>query len=303
MWYSIPLIFLCQGREIIEQSDDIDRLLHIATVVSRVGLAVTVRSARDTFREHLASMLLLWLKELTCGRLQPFPAFHDATAIMRDVLCEELCSEWKRGGPAAATQRAATPVGARKEEEEQEDEEMICTDDEEGRDERGEVRAGGDDVVMEEPGEEEGSEGVELDADVNITEAELEVMRSGGAGIEEEEGLEREAWPWVEGERYQTFTYPYEDFMKKLRLDWIMLFDRRLWKETRICMRDIIIRALIIHPEYKTICGRFFLVRGFVVTLLFRRTQVIRIGRLSSNLLKLNYFAFLHRHSVRSQLS
>ncbi|RUS18204.1 hypothetical protein BC937DRAFT_89041 [Endogone sp. FLAS-F59071] len=245
--------FPCQGREIIEQSDDIDRLLKIATVVSRVGLAVTVRSARDTFREHLASVLLLWLKELTCGRLRPFPRFHDATAIMRNVLCEELCSEWKRGGPAAATQRAATP-GARREEEEQEDEEMIYTDDEEGRDERGEeVKAGGDDVVMEEPGE-EGSEGVELDADVNITEAEWEVMRNGGAGLEEE-GLEREAWPGIEREGYQTFTYPYEDFTKKLRLDWIMLFDRRLWKEARISMRDIIIRTLIIHPEYKKICG------------------------------------------------
>ncbi|RUP52467.1 hypothetical protein BC936DRAFT_145224, partial [Jimgerdemannia flammicorona] len=220
------------GREIIEMSDDIDRLLNIARVVSRVGLAVTVRSARDTFREHVSGMLLLWLKELTCGKLRLFPHFGDGVTVLRDILCAELCSEWRRGVSSAAANR-----GPRH--DDPEDEEMAYTDEE----------TAGDDVVMEERREEEeaASEGiVELDADVDITEAEWDVVR----GAEEDD---TETWPGVWEERQRTSALQYEDFRKKLRLDWLMLVDRRLWKEVRICMRDMFIGALIIKQEYKKI--------------------------------------------------
>ncbi|KAK1149151.1 E3 ubiquitin-protein ligase ubr1 [Aspergillus melleus] len=46
---------------------------------------------------------------------------------------------------------------------------------------------------------------------------------------------------------------PYEDLWKRTRLDWMILFDLRLWKKTRTDLRDLYIGTVVNVPEFKRI--------------------------------------------------
>ncbi|CAJ0823623.1 3994_t:CDS:10 [Entrophospora sp. SA101] len=78
------------GRDIVEISDDIPRLLSIARTISSIGLAVTIRSARDTFREEMCGLFIDWLKDLANGMV------GSNIHVLREIICEELCKKWKK---------------------------------------------------------------------------------------------------------------------------------------------------------------------------------------------------------------
>lgn len=48
---------------------------------------------------------------------------------------------------------------------------------------------------------------------------------------------------------------PYEDLWKRTRLDWMILFDLRLWKKTRTDLRDLYIGTVVNVPEFKRVMG------------------------------------------------
>ncbi|OJJ45395.1 hypothetical protein ASPZODRAFT_70027 [Penicilliopsis zonata CBS 506.65] len=48
---------------------------------------------------------------------------------------------------------------------------------------------------------------------------------------------------------------PYEDLNQRTRLDWMILFDLRLWKKTRQDLRDLYISTVVNVPEFKRIMG------------------------------------------------
>ena len=50
----------------------------------------------------------------------------------------------------------------------------------------------------------------------------------------------------------------YEDLMKNIRLDSMILFDLRLWKQTRIQLRDLYISTVVNVPQFKRILGLRF---------------------------------------------
>ncbi|THH12848.1 hypothetical protein EW146_g7310 [Bondarzewia mesenterica] len=79
-----------QGREVIEMSNNIPRLLEIAQAVAQIELSVTVRRAYDTFREQVVGVILEWLRDLTRSRL------GTDTLILREVVAEELLTKRRR---------------------------------------------------------------------------------------------------------------------------------------------------------------------------------------------------------------
>lgn len=48
---------------------------------------------------------------------------------------------------------------------------------------------------------------------------------------------------------------PYEDLWHRTRLDWLILFDLRLWKKTRTDLRDLYISTVVNVPQFKRIMG------------------------------------------------
>ncbi|KAA8909491.1 hypothetical protein FN846DRAFT_942436 [Sphaerosporella brunnea] len=50
----------------------------------------------------------------------------------------------------------------------------------------------------------------------------------------------------------------YEDLRRRVRLDWLIMFDLRLWKKARIGLRDLYISTVVVIPEFKRILGLRF---------------------------------------------
>lgn len=50
----------------------------------------------------------------------------------------------------------------------------------------------------------------------------------------------------------------HEDLLERVRLDWMILFDLRLWKKVRVALRDLYISTVVTIPEFKRILGLRF---------------------------------------------
>ncbi|KAF9254527.1 hypothetical protein L218DRAFT_951484 [Marasmius fiardii PR-910] len=78
------------GREMIEMSTDVSRLLEMAQSIAQTDLGVTIRRAYDTFREQVASVIIEWLVDLTQCRL------GTDTLILREIIAEEMLTPRRR---------------------------------------------------------------------------------------------------------------------------------------------------------------------------------------------------------------
>jgi E3 ubiquitin-protein ligase UBR1 len=81
------------GREVIDMSTHVARLLEVAQTISQIDLGVTIRRAYDTFREQVAAVLVEWLLDLTRARLST------DTLVLRELIAAELLSPRKRESP------------------------------------------------------------------------------------------------------------------------------------------------------------------------------------------------------------
>ncbi|KAI9739109.1 MAG: hypothetical protein M1834_007322 [Cirrosporium novae-zelandiae] len=64
---------------------------------------------------------------------------------------------------------------------------------------------------------------------------------------------------WLERNQVNKDNLPlHDDLRKRLRLDWLLLFDLRLWKKARIDLRDLYIGTVVSIPEFKRIIGLRF---------------------------------------------
>lgn len=73
-----------KGRDVIEVAADSRRLLDTAHRISTVDLTVTMRRAFDTFREHMAAVIIEWLLDL----LQCHVAGD--TSVLKDIIASEI---------------------------------------------------------------------------------------------------------------------------------------------------------------------------------------------------------------------
>ncbi|TGO64791.1 hypothetical protein BOTNAR_0084g00230 [Botryotinia narcissicola] len=104
------------GRSVIKYDHNIDKLLRVSRVVEQIKVTVTIRSARDTFREQMCGTIIEWLSDISGCSVGP------DQKILRQVVCEEMLKEWNRGSEASNAEIGLKGI------DEHEREEMLWSD-------------------------------------------------------------------------------------------------------------------------------------------------------------------------------
>ncbi|KAF2711737.1 hypothetical protein K504DRAFT_428429 [Pleomassaria siparia CBS 279.74] len=82
------------GRSAIVYRSDVKELLRMAKIIEDIKLTVTIRSARDTFREHMGGAIIDWISDISgCS-------VGDDSQILQQTVCEELLKPWRVGSEA-----------------------------------------------------------------------------------------------------------------------------------------------------------------------------------------------------------
>ena len=85
------------GRSILAYRSDVDTLLRMAKTIEAIRVTVTIRSARDTFREQMCGTLVEWLSDVSgCS-------VGTDNHILRQTVCEEVMLPWRQGSSATHT--------------------------------------------------------------------------------------------------------------------------------------------------------------------------------------------------------
>jgi E3 ubiquitin-protein ligase UBR1 len=320
------------GRSAIVYRTDIKELLRMAKIIEEIKLTVTIRSARDTFREQMAGALVDWISDIAgCS------VGHD-NQILRRTVCEELLKPWRVGSEASnqsigkdglddhemedkeaelngffpgllPIQRRAQIIRIQRRRTDPNDDTTASDDDEE---DDGEAAADGgeDDMDIDEVGAQDNDGDVEMEAYESADEA-LEVSEATMAGYpappppppapqrgQHEQSLtpaESDSEPigaptlsrveptmqvpetpltrslplrpsrppgyWLEKpEAYgkKPGTPPHEDLWQRLRLDHLILYDLRMWKQLRIGVRDVFISTVVTIPQFRRLLSLRF---------------------------------------------
>lgn len=344
------------GRSIIKYSLDVDELLHVSKVIEQIKVTVTIRSARDTFREQMCGTIIEWLNDIAGCSVGPD---HN---ILRQVICEEMLKKWSTGSSASNKdvgmkglddhemednrrfemiqrqqeifRRAAivvTAAGMDDDDDDSDDDdspdtfanleesleaEQIGSDDDDDDDEEsdfatavehylfhpsatqtdtdpdGDVLMTGDDaedsplehgeatgagfpppppppppVLRRQnrdrdltPSDSDTAEILPLISHTVYAKAHMDVPKTPGPKSKNKPPS-KPARYWLETS--QTYTdresVPlHENLWERLRLDWMILFDLRMWKRVRIDLRDLYISTVVSIPEFKRVLGLRF---------------------------------------------
>ncbi|KAG0643765.1 hypothetical protein HOY80DRAFT_1031954 [Tuber brumale] len=310
------------GRSIVAYNDSLPELMRISSIIEQIKVTVTIRSARDTFREQMCGTIIEWLGDIAgCS----VGGHND---ILRTTICEELLGVWRVGSkasntevgkkgiddhaveeidnPVLGTRRVVVPIevvtGAGTDDDVDMDEgdieDQIVDVDHDGDDDGGGGEAD-DDVDMvgsvlaqlggriigaigmgpqNQTGRaHENAQTMTVQAETAIEQTQ-EASGSASAYIEEEmpdvppiprtPGFHHSRRPgapvpkhWLEKPAGYANKYPvppHEDLRQRVRLDWLILFDLRLWKKARIDLRDLYISTVVAIPEFKRILGLRF---------------------------------------------
>lgn len=301
------------GRSIVTYSYSIEELLKISTIIEQIKVTVTIRSARDTFREQMCGTIIEWL-----GDIAGCSAGGDNN-ILRTVICEELLGLWRVGSLASNTEigKKGLDDHALAEDERSKAQGMIMVG---GLPIEVVIAAEVESDDMDVDGEGEGMEGEEDDDDDDGDDVDMVgIGGGGGLGGESEDDApnaqpvqtEEETPPvqpvgaaeepvdemnqdeedeyelsarmpkiphtpgtrhsrrpgppapqyWLEKPGGYIIRHPlppHEDLRQRVRLDWLILFDLRLWKKARVDLRDLYISTVVAIPEFKRILGLRF---------------------------------------------
>jgi E3 ubiquitin-protein ligase UBR1 len=323
------------GRSAIVYRSDLKELLRMAKIIEEIKLTVTIRSARDTFREQMAGALVEWLADIAgCS-------VGDDSRILRHTICEELLKPWRVGSEASnrnigkdglddhemedkdteldvsgflhgllPIQRRAQVIRIRRRRNNNANDDTTASDDDEDEDGEG-AADGGDDMDIDEVGAHDNDGDVEMEAYESADEA-LEVSEATMAGYpppppppppprqsQQEQSVtpaESDSEPnigapslshvepmvtipdtphvrslplrlskppkyWLEKpENYgkKPGTPAHEDLWQRLRLDHLILYDLRMWKQLRVGVRDVFISTVVSIPQFKRLLSLRF---------------------------------------------
>ncbi|KAK2736784.1 hypothetical protein FQN57_000556 [Myotisia sp. PD_48] len=316
------------GRSVVKYSKDLPGLLGVSRIIEHIKVTVTVRSARDTYREQMCETIIEWFSDIAnCS-------VHDDNVLLRHIICEQMLEPWRTGSGAsnidigqngiddhtldeykpvrttiiswATTQGTdliavdLEPAMGVDEDEQDEDNDGIevameddgHTDEDMAIDAVSLAMAGDDtmhgaDVDMDGGSEEEmetaefsqpnpttGTPGpaiTERDVDGMDTATPSSSRERSASGLESRikipktPGTNTHPPPdsvsyWVEKpkEYRERSNLPYEDLNHRTRLDWLILYDLRLWKKARTDVRELFIGTVVNVPEFKRILGLRF---------------------------------------------
>lgn len=331
------------GRSVVDYSRNVNHLLNVAKVIEQIKITVTIRSSRDTFREHMCGTIIEWLGDIAgCS----VGGEHD---ILRHTVCEELLKSWRTGSVAfnkwvgmsglddheineaavisetvrsSAALRGVLIPGRLGVPQLDSDSDVLDNDnDNDDGDDEGESQLNDDDLDTEQMeidviAAELAAENNDMDHGMRTPgdlEDETEVSEATYAGYpppppppapphqsrvqgplrtfsnvsefavepQSSTALAPQAYfeipqtPWLS--RRKTSNRPplywleqpegyaskeplplHEDLRQRVRLDWLMLFDLRLWKKARIGLRDLYISTVASVSQFKRILGLRF---------------------------------------------
>ncbi|CAI7565348.1 unnamed protein product [Penicillium manginii] len=325
------------GRSVIKYSKDLQKLLGVSRVIEQIKVTVTVRSARDTFREQMCGTIVEWLADIAgCSILED-------NEIFRQAICEELLSPWRKGsggcnedigmkgiddheiaeharrrpvllslpnhGQIVVQVNEAVDDGI---DDDDDDENGPDEDDEDYVEAHDDADDEDDDMELtlahlQDPGDDDGDmdmDGTVIDEEeLALAERILADLARGGraplrAATQELDETPEQQNPPEEAPVADAGSQPpnpnsyvpiprtpshvvrpkpggteshwqvqppthapgekvaaYEDLWQRTRLDWLVLYDLRLWKKTRTDLRDLYISTVVNVPQFKRIMG------------------------------------------------
>ncbi|KAL9113545.1 MAG: hypothetical protein Q9227_002283 [Pyrenula ochraceoflavens] len=332
------------GRAVVKQSHDLPDLLKKAAIIEQIKVTVTIRSARDTFREQMCGTIIEWLSDIAgCSVGQD-------SRILRYTICEEMLKPWRIGSAASNARIGRQGLDDHENEDRNPpssslvdehhrggfrrirlahggqvgEARLVQTATENGnaiavvrfrRDDEGETQDGTDEDDGDDEADVEDQMDIDVtraddsDDDMDIAEEDPEIGEATRAGMapppfppvrnqsqdtqaesdlrntgddfygegsmnyrnvpklsrassesfQRRDGQQLREWD-VKPQGYGTprdLPY-YEDIQKNIRLDSMILFDLRLWKKTRIELRDLLISTVVNIPAFKRILGLRF---------------------------------------------
>ncbi|CAM1507172.1 Fc.00g068130.m01.CDS01 [Cosmosporella sp. VM-42] len=327
------------GRSILTYLPDIDRLLRMATIMEAIRVTVTIRSARDTFREQMCGTLVEWLSDISGCTIG-----HDSH-ILRQTVCEEVMKPWRQGSSATHTlgliddeeedeqmvesrrrfdgmnarfilalqAAAGTGVGVEIEIDDEDDDDEDNDEDMDGQEHHSPSSsvAGGDedeeeDVMMVDARGDVADLGMNWsqadqaleedeatmagyppppppppvtarvagrDRDVTPSDSDTaepliapSIYAKANVEIPKTPGKTERSTPrpgryWIETPPVYTQREnvpPAEDVFERVRLDWLLLFDLRMWKKVRNDLRALYISTVVTIPEFKRVLALRF---------------------------------------------
>ncbi|KAF2753703.1 hypothetical protein EJ05DRAFT_457618 [Pseudovirgaria hyperparasitica] len=314
------------GRSVVIFDTNIPKLLKMAKIIEEIKLTVTIRSARDTFREQMCGTIIEWISDIAGCSVGPD---HQ---ILRNILCEEMLKAWRVGSEAHHSRigtdglddhevedyqedllfsrlldmrnrgaRATAPGpdadledandnedDADNEWEEELDQDEMDIEFAPARDVDGDVEMDTSDVPDDEleaseatiagyppppppppppavrrhdalttPGDSEGEPMVVSSSHVGET---LDIPKT--PKIRQKKRPPRALRHWLEvpeGYKKKKGAVPiHEDLWERVRLDWMILYDLRMWKKARVDLRDVFISTVVTIPYFKRVLGLRF---------------------------------------------
>jgi len=322
------------GRSLLMYDESIEKLLEVAEVLERIRVTVTIRSARDTFREQMCGTIIEWLRDISGCNV------GDDSQTLRNIVCEEMLKPWRKGSPATHAivgkdgiddedlidreesesnsfyeQQSRLLRQAREAARRETQAEDASDDDDNGNenrdhtpesgemDDEGEGDEDDDDVMMLDAREEpepdweqdpalEGGEATTagypppppppvprrnlrereltpsdsdtaepLIAPTVYAKAHLEIPKTPGLAKGEKTTPPNPGRYWLDtpaGYVEQEDIPVAEDLFKRVRLDWMILFDLRMWKKVRNDLRSLYISTVVTIPQFKRVLGLRF---------------------------------------------
>ncbi|KAF1963446.1 hypothetical protein CC80DRAFT_486832 [Byssothecium circinans] len=308
------------GRTTVVTRSSIKDLLRMAKIIEDIKLTVTIRSARDTFREQMGGAIVEWISDIAgCS-------VGEDSQLLRRIVCEELLKPWRVGSEASnlgigknglhdhemedregnvdnfyyrylTQQRRAQLVNLRRQREAAANT-QDASDADADEESAGDTGDGGDGMDLDEllAQDADGDTTMDVDIDIGIVGAatqpgsiqrvqDLTPVDSDSEPMVAAPSLShveplipmavpetprakalplRHARPpqyWLEKpESYgkRPGTPAHEDLWQRLRLDHLILYDLRMWKQLRIGVRDVFISTVVSIPQFKRLLGLRF---------------------------------------------
>lgn len=239
--------------------------MEIAENLADIGLVVSIRSARETFKEQLCDVCISFLKSL--AYIKGGAVSQKQSQAIREIICEELCSEWRRKPNKNNTMSHQDTVV------EMEDDYIDIV----GINPEEETR------VPIVPAHELPAHELDVDGDVDISGSVYEDVvddpssrphhhthahahsHTHDGDSEMSHAAHDEDTLMAESSSSSVDQQTSDPFAKsaragpprrKLRIDWLLLLDLKFWKLPRANLREVYIGTLVLSPKYKKFMGK-----------------------------------------------